>query len=351
MPDSDGYATFEAKELAICLSHYDLGIIHSITEFPHGSRRAPKVIIECENGKFLFKRRTGSKKRVKKVAFTHQIQLALAEQNFPLPHLLGIKEDNNSMLILGEDIYEMQEFIAGSKYDGSMESTKQSGHALGLYHKLLENFESDFKPLTASYHNSKAIHQALQAAKESLRKNNSDADSTTLAEEIDDIVNYLGETYKNSAQSCNQLGLNEWPSQIVHGDWHPGNMLFRDKLVTAVIDYDTARLQPRVIDLANGALQFSIIGGRDDPSKWPCHLDQERFMHFLKGYDSVNVITVDELKSIPYLMCEGIIAESAIPIATTGKFGKYDGMSFFRMIRNKTSWILENAGQLCSALD
>ena len=34
-----------AEELAIVLSHYDIGIIDSIAEFPRGSRKAPKLLI------------------------------------------------------------------------------------------------------------------------------------------------------------------------------------------------------------------------------------------------------------------------------------------------------------------
>ena len=44
---------FGAEELAIVLSHFDIGIIDSIVEFPRGSRKAPKLLIVCDHGKFL----------------------------------------------------------------------------------------------------------------------------------------------------------------------------------------------------------------------------------------------------------------------------------------------------------
>ncbi|HUT94524.1 MAG TPA: hypothetical protein VMY37_34025, partial [Thermoguttaceae bacterium] len=78
---------FGAEELAICLSHYDLGILRSVKDFPRGSKRAPKAVIQSDRGKFLFKRRSKGKDNLGKVAFTHQLQLFLAGQNFPLPHL------------------------------------------------------------------------------------------------------------------------------------------------------------------------------------------------------------------------------------------------------------------------
>jgi hypothetical protein len=45
--------TFTSDELAIVLSNFDIGVIESITEYPRGSRKAPKVLIASEQGKFL----------------------------------------------------------------------------------------------------------------------------------------------------------------------------------------------------------------------------------------------------------------------------------------------------------
>ena len=37
-----GRETFGTEELAIVMSHFDIGIIDSIAEYPKGSRKAPK---------------------------------------------------------------------------------------------------------------------------------------------------------------------------------------------------------------------------------------------------------------------------------------------------------------------
>jgi homoserine kinase type II len=336
---------FGAEELAICLSHFDLGIISSIVEFPRGSRRAPKSVIECARGKFLFKRRARGKEDLAKVAFTHQIQLALAGQNFPLPHLLGTRDDNNSMLVWNNAIYELFEYIAGEGYDGSLDATHSSGRILGLYHKLLAGFRSDYKPPVGSYHNAKAIHQAIRNTICSLP-----IETRPSSDEVSETIKALETAYVQCAQGANDLGLERWAAQIVHGDWHPGNMLFRDGRVIAVIDYDAARLQQRVIDFANGALQFSIIGGGEDPTKWPEYVDLARFKRFMRGYDSANVISAKEIQAVPYLMCEAMIAEAVLPIAATGSFGRIQGFPFLTMIDRKVKWILSHQQELTGVL-
>jgi len=336
---------FEREELETCLSYYDLGKIRKITPFSGGSRRAPKVIIETDRGKFLFKRRAKGKDDVAKVAFTHQIQLTLADQNYPLPHLIRTRHSGDSMLVLDGKIYEMFEFIEGAGYDASGEATYQSGRTLGLYHKLLEDFRSDYRPSKGSYHNAPTIHQAIRTTVTSLP-----LAGRPPAEVIADTIGSLEQTYRECTEQVGALGGDEWVEQIVHGDWHPGNMLFRDEHVVAVIDYDSARIHQRVIDLANGALQFSILGGGEDPGKWPVNVDVPRFEQFMRGYDSVNIIAKREILGVPYLMCEAMIAEAVLPIAATGSFGGLQGFPFLKMIESKVNWISSHRQELCARI-
>ena len=69
----DGREKFSAEELAVALSNYDIGIIESVVEFPRGSRKAPKLLIVAEHGKYLLKRRARGRDDAFKVAFCHQI--------------------------------------------------------------------------------------------------------------------------------------------------------------------------------------------------------------------------------------------------------------------------------------
>lgn len=338
--------TFGPEELAAALSHYDLGVIKSIKEFPRGSRRAPKLIIKSDRGKFLFKRRARGKDDLAKAAFTHDIQVKLAEQNFPLPHFIHTRDEDNSILVMDSKVYEMFEFISGAGYDGSLDATYHAGRILGLYHKLLENFQSEYQPPTGSYHNAGAIRKAIGNTVTSLP-----LEQRPPAEIITSTVHRLTETYQLCVEKVEALGIKNWPEQIVHGDWHPGNMLFQKRRVVAVIDYDAARLQQRVIDLANGALQYSILGSGDLPDKWPEYVDETRFKRFLRGYDSVSVIAKMEMQAIPYLMCEAMIAEAVLPIAATGSFGRIMGFPFLQMIERKINWILSHIQELHAILE
>src|ERR1700692_247283 len=154
---------FSAEELTIVMSHFDIGVIDSVAEYPRGSRKAPKLLIVSEQGKFLLKRRARGKDDPYKVAFSHAIQLYLASKQFPLPHLIGTKKDNNSMLQWRNTVYELFEYIPGQAYPQTLESAFDAGRVLSLYHKLLASFQSEWQPPSGSYHLAGAVQQGIKA--------------------------------------------------------------------------------------------------------------------------------------------------------------------------------------------
>ncbi|MGA2265834.1 MAG: phosphotransferase [Phycisphaerae bacterium] len=331
---------FAPEELTRCLEHYDLGRVESMQEFARGSARSPKVVITAAAGKFVFKRRAPGRNDLAKVTFTHQIQQILADRGFPLPGLVPTRK-GDTILVLGSNVYEMFHHIAGGSYDGSLKATRSAGRTLASFHSLLADFHSEFHLPTGSYHKAHSIPKAMRTIVSVLP-----LDRRPPIKAVKGTTRWLTESYRFCGEQAEAAGLHLWPKQIVHGDWHPGNMLFRDQEIAAVVDYDAARLQQRVIDLANGALQFSIIGGGDDTAFWLDEADLPRFGEFMRGYIEVSPISSQELRAVPFLMCEALIAEAVLPIATTGSFGRLEGFGFLSMIRRKVAWILKHLPEL-----
>src|SRR5688572_24626938 len=199
-----GREQFSAEELTIVMSHFDIGVIDSIVEYPRGSRKAPKLLIVSEQGKYLLKRRARGKDDPFKVAFCHAIQLYLASKQFPLPHLIGTKKENNSMLQWRNGVYELFEYIPGQAYPQTLESTFDSGRVLALYHKLLENFKSEWKPPTGSYHMAPAVEQGLRAI--------TTTTPASLANhpQIIPVLSALLESYNIAAGEVEKAGMDNW---------------------------------------------------------------------------------------------------------------------------------------------
>ncbi|MEX0885799.1 MAG: phosphotransferase [Phycisphaeraceae bacterium] len=333
-------ATFEAFELAIVLSHYDLGAIYGIKAYPRGSRRAPKLLLKAETGRFLFKRRSLGRAGSDRVAFSHELQLYLAREGFCLPALIGTRRGNNSMLQYEGNIYEMFRYVQGTGYDGSLPATFEAGRTLARFHELTRGFTARYEPPRGSYHRARAVAKAFERLPSRLQAGDAEQ------------VEVLRQVYEHAAGQVDDQGLGQWPRQAVHCDWHPGNTIFRAQTLVGVVDFDAARIDHRMIDIANAALQFSIVGGGEDPTQWPREIDTRRFEQFITGYGQLTAqpLSRAELATAPWLMIEALIAESVIPVAATGSFARYEAGPFLAMVQAKAHWLEQHGAELVAAV-
>jgi Ser/Thr protein kinase RdoA (MazF antagonist) len=334
---------FSPDELAVVLSHYDLGVIYSAKEFARGSRKSPKLLLRADRGRFLLKRRAPGRDDPFKVAFAHALLAHLLRRNLCVPAMVGTRDEHNSMLQLEGRIYELFQFVDGQAHDGSLDQTSSAGDTLGRYHAAVADFRSEWTPPEGSFHDSSAVRTALN----SIPSVTASHDSVVGHEaELLGMTQELYERYDTAAEAVQGCGFPDWPTTIIHSDWHPGNMLFRGRTVAAVLDLDSARVQPRVVDVANGMLQFSILRGQDSPADWPEYFDEARMRRFLLGYLEEQPLTPDMRRAVPLLMIESLIAECVVPIAVTGSFGRIPGYGVVQMVRRKVRWLVENARRL-----
>jgi len=340
MPRSGAH--FSSQELARVLSHYDVGVIHRVKALSVGNRRVPKVAVTSEQGKFLLKRRPRGKDDPDRVAFAHAVQSHLAGKSFPVAPLVATRDKNNTMLQLNNHIYEFFQFIAGARYDGSAEATIDAGRQLAKFHHCLRDFASQWKPPKDSFHDSATVRRHLRTvAADKRTRPNKDLHAT---------ADTLLAPYNESSIRVNKLGFDSWELQVVHGDWHPGNMLFARRKVAAVLDFDSLMIAPPVTDLANGMLQFSIVGGRPNPADWPDYFDEAKLFQFLAGYREAAKLDKGMLHSLVDLMVETMIAEAVLPVAATGFFGNLSGLDFLQMILRKVNWLDNHRKKLTHAM-
>ena len=335
-----GGAQFSSEELVCILSHYDIGVILRVKPLSGGNRRAPKMVLVSEQGKFLLKRRPRGKEDLDRVTFTHDIQKHLAEKAFPVTTLLTTRDRNETALQLDHHIYELFKFVSGTRYNGSPEETAEAARRLAEFHRLLADYPHR-QPSVNCYHDSSTVRRHL--------KNLGSDRSALPSQKMRTTSEPLIRLYNDSSICVSQLGFDSWPRQIIHGDWHPGNMLFSKHKIAALLDFDSVRVASTITDLANAMLQFSIVGGRPNPNEWPDYFDEDKLAHFIKGYRSVIELDKNKLDALVDLMIETMIAEAVLPIAATGFFGHLSGTDFLDMILRKAKWLNKHRNKLIPA--
>jgi homoserine kinase type II len=348
--DRGQHERFETAELAILLSHYDLGVIREIRPYLRGSRLAPKLIIRAQRGDFLLKRRAPGKDDPYRVAFAHDLQVFLALRGYPVARLVGTRAENNSMLQMNGRIYELFEFASGRHFDQSPQGAEQAGKALGSLHRLLASHRPKFEPPVGSYHAASGLDARFDQVLSAVSMVEPQLDQ----ESLKSTCAFLRKSYHEAARRAEECGYSTWPRGVIHGDWHPGNLIYREGMVVAVLDFDSARLEPRMADVANAALQFSMrMAKPEDPASWPEGLDATRLRSLIRGYDGAaqEKIQHGELSALPWLIIEALIVESVVPIAATGSFARIPGSAFLAMVESTVRWIRPRADKMTTFLE
>lgn len=331
-----------STEVLAVLAQYDLGPPTSVRELPRGSRRSPKLLLHTERGRFVLKRRATGRDKIDRARFSHELLTHLQRRGFPVPTLIAAR-DGRTLIEREGRLFELFEYVSGEAYDASLTRTSSAGETLARLHDALTDFTSSIAPPETSFHDLRAVRVGLN----SIPTVASSHDSVVGHEaELLSATQWLHEQYDAAADAVNRAGAAEWPRGVIHGDWHPGNMLYDDGRVSVVLDLDSARRAPRVIDVANGMLQFSILRGAGEPHAWPAFFDEARMRRFLLGYQTVTPLPGPQRSALPGLLIESLIAESVVPIAATGSFGRMPGFGVLMMVRKKVRWILDNQADL-----
>ena len=189
----------------------------------------------------------------------------------------------------------------------------------------------------------------MEGALESL----SNQESAEQLEGIEETISFLQSQYETAYKKVASVDFSSLPTSIVHSDWHPGNMLYKDGEIIAVIDFDSLRVSPRITDIANGALQFSMrMGEAEHVDDWPDSFRGHTIQSLVQSYDQFTKLPLmaSERAILPSLMVEALIVESFLPILKTGTFGRIRGSSFLRMVERKLRWLEPRAQRVIDVI-
>lgn len=328
----------DPTELARVLSHYDTGVVRSITPIRRGVGSAVKWAVMCERGPRIL-RRFPLGVDEPGLALIKWVQNEARAAGFPVPPVVPPRAGTD-MIRLDGRLYEMAQFVPSSGFDASPAGASAAGGLLRKLHDWLATQKPSI-PIAApssarGFHRALRVQTELVTAREKLGRDS----GPTLRE--------LGALYSLAAERAAAAGADAWPTQLVHGDWHPGNLLFDGHRVVALIDFDSIRLGSRGMDLAYGTLQFSITRSESPPASWPAGADEARLAAFVHGYEAggPGPVSRGELDALVWLMIEALIAEVIGPVAASGDFGGLDGLGVVRMVHAKAVWLRDRQAEL-----
>jgi homoserine kinase type II len=335
----------EADELAEVLGGWSLPAIRAAEPYARGSRRSPKMRLVTDDGVLLLKRRQPEQAGETRVRFAHAASAHLAARSVPVAAPIPDRRGATAHRI-GDRCYELFPFLPGRRPRPDEHSATAAGAMLARLHVAGADFVPPGPSDAGSWHAVRGFRRVMDRLPDRIIAADPGAD----AEDVGRGCRFLRRAYADATERA--AAAMTGPAGLVHGDWHPGNLLAADGRLSAVLDFDAARIEPRMTDVANGCLQFSVDRPSDDPTEWPGVLGYERIRAFVAGYESeAGPLTPVETAALPWLMSEALIIESVAPILRDGRFGRFPAAPFLRMVERKVRWLRERSDRLVEYLE
>lgn len=276
------------------LDRFDLGFIKSERALEGGMFSRP-LLLECERGDFVLREH---RFRADEASFCFQAEAIAAAANQGIPCARVVKSVDGSWCVASLEkgsVFALHEYVEGKIYDWySWHEQKDSDPAfvrkLGTNIARLHNTLANANPGGSAYLPSHlppiqfncldVIYEKWLGSMDRLRHSEVPSQSSAKAQLLahDKIIDY---NWRRLRDSLSRFDVRSVPTQIVHGDISPVNLVFSQDGQMSFIDWDCVHVGHRVYD-ALGDILHRLPAERPDLNQFRRdHLDM-----FISAYSA-----------------------------------------------------------------
>ena len=280
------------------LGEYALGPVESVTLLPGGKNQHHHLVTPA--GAFVVRRSCRSKTAAALDA-EHELVAFLRQHGYPAPEA-ATTGDGRSWTTVGGRLYTVWVYVPGRPFSAEEPGDLvAAARALAAYHHLVDRFE----PRAPRQHAEGLGDRLADRLAEVLALGGgapgraADADAAghralaTLPYAVEEAQRTLGVL----ARLAPVL-----PRTLVHGGCRRGSLRFRGPELAAVLDFDSARREARVVDLGIAVHDFAKRYGDPRSHDYKVALDLEVAARFLGAYAEVNRLDDAEIEVLPALL-------------------------------------------------
>lgn len=211
-----------------------------------------RPVIEIESGAWVL-RQQAPDLTLDDTRFRHAYMTHLTQAGAPVPALL-LTPDGHSWALARDSVYELQAYVPGEPFatDDSAARVETAAAQLGVIHQAAASYS--WAPYEWPEERSAvALAQSYTAL---LRQAGDQVWSgTAIARGLARAADGCEERI---AAAAHALAHTPFPPQLhIHGDYQPHNIAFKGSSVTAIYDFDAARWEQRLYELAYALLCFT----------------------------------------------------------------------------------------------
>ncbi len=271
------------------LGHYRLGRLIQAQRVEQGFVNE-NWAVTTTRGRFFVKLHPPHQQPAPLILAQHQLIEFLRHRGFPAPTLIR-SLDGQTLLILDDLCYEIQEYIAGEPYDHERPAhLEQAALTLAAYHSCVEGFAPSILCRLGHLYTPGTVRETLQLLAQAWQAN--------LDPTLAGLISNLEARVKKLASAFARHG--DLTQLAIHGDYYADNLIFSGDTVVGVVDYDRVRWEPRVVELAEALIYFSAPRpAHTRHIVYPGFLQWAPFLRFLETYNHSRTLQKEEAQALP----------------------------------------------------
>lgn len=287
-----GQVRVASGKLQALLAGYGLELLGDLQAVHLG--RGESVVAPTPAGMKVLKRYKATVS-TEAIRHEHDILTHLARLDFPAPRLVAGPEGQTWSTAGGDEHYALFDYLDGYFHyhnywlppGRARQFIHDSGRALAALHEALREFSpSGHNPNGFQSHDGRRWRELDWFMKRLAECENSPAHSGS-RRRLRDRLALLETELPRLDEALRRAGL---PRRIIHGDYGPYNLLFKGGAPVVILDFELARLDWRLTDLAKAIPAFAQTRLGFSRSKMDA---------FLKGYGSLTPLPPGELHFLP----------------------------------------------------
>lgn len=295
-------------------------------------RRHRKMSLTTEQGKFLVKTYTNTPEAMSNLSFQHRLSHHLEKNGLPVAHIQPTLE--GATIARVEDwAMELQHFIEGEMMDVTPKSLAISAKALGKLHWDCRDFPCPERD-TRMWRFSEVPRDLFKKLYENAKKLDD-------SPQVDNQCNAIALFLREAGNDLNLQTRKTFETGLIHGDWHSGNLLFKDGTLRAIIDLefsgDGCYLEDLAYAISNLCLRTSV--DRDMLTQ-----RTDLLMHY---YTKYRTLAPQEEHALYYAVgIKHVVTVCYQILQMNGTLSGFNSVQWMRILDEQTQWLSDRAAKI-----
>jgi len=285
------------------LEKYGLGKLCSEPERMGGSSSNVNFALETPQGRYFCRMRGGFGQRD---ALLHRVLTRLTDKGFPTASLLRTTT-GETYVQHNNRVYELFPFIQGEEFErGNQAQFISMGGLIAQFHECMQEFVCPFPfeyfigdSTWNNYPHIKRQAQFIEYTRQDVADREGQAE---LKDKVTEALGQIRQAMKRITSGWEQIE-SCLPRTLVHGDYHPYNVLFKGNEAAYICDFDFVMPAERIFDIITPFVWYRWVyeaypEDREEPAPDAPYF--EPYQNFLSSYNeqSSQELTSEELRAL-----------------------------------------------------